>query len=57
MTEQRHAIALITGASSGIGLELARIFAAEGYEFIMCSHDSVKLANAANEVAAAEDGV
>lgn len=31
--------ALITGASSGIGLELARLFAADGYELIVNAED------------------
>lgn len=32
-------LAVITGASSGIGLELARLFAADDYDLIVCAED------------------
>jgi len=42
---------LITGASSGIGLELAKIFAGEGYGLVLVAKDSGRLDAAAGELA------
>lgn len=42
--------ALITGASSGIGLELARKFAAEGYDLIVTADNGKKLRDAARQI-------
>ena len=42
-------LALITGASSGIGLELARVFAHNGYDLVISSN-SERLENAAAEL-------
>jgi uncharacterized protein len=42
--------ALITGASSGIGLELARIFAREGYNLVLVARSVDKLRQLASEV-------
>jgi short-subunit dehydrogenase len=42
----RPRLALVTGASSGIGFELARTFAANGYDVIMTSDNRVKLSAA-----------
>jgi len=41
-------IALITGASSGIGLELAHLFASKGYSLILVAQNREKLDAAAN---------
>jgi short-subunit dehydrogenase len=41
---------LITGASSGIGLELARIFAARGHPLVIVSRDATRLRAAADEL-------
>jgi short-subunit dehydrogenase len=42
-------LAVITGASSGIGLELARQFAEHGYDLLICAEDD-ELASAAAEL-------
>lgn len=43
---------LITGGSSGIGFEFARIFAAKDYSLVLFARDSVKLQKAADELKA-----
>lgn len=35
--------ALITGASSGFGLEFAKIFASKGYNLVLCARSEDKL--------------
>ena len=45
--------ALITGASSGIGLELARIFAANRHDVILVARREDKLRELARELEAA----
>jgi NAD(P)-dependent dehydrogenase (short-subunit alcohol dehydrogenase family) len=43
-------IALVTGATSGIGLETARLFAAEGARLVMHGRDAERLAQVAAEL-------
>jgi short-subunit dehydrogenase len=44
-------LALVTGASSGIGLELARQFATNGFDVVICAEDA-ELDDAARDLAA-----
>jgi hypothetical protein len=53
---QSKSVVLVTGGSSGIGLELAKIFAAEGHDLIIASDNRGKLKKAADEIALAGDG-
>ena len=46
-------IALITGASSGIGMELARVFATHGHELVLVARRRERLDGLAVEIAAA----
>jgi uncharacterized protein len=46
-------IALITGASSGIGMELARVFATHGHELVLVARRRDRLDGLAVEIAAA----
>ncbi len=46
---QRDRFAVVTGASSGIGYELARVFAENGYDLLVAS-DSEKIETAAREL-------
>ena len=50
MTER---VTLITGASSGIGAELARVFASSGHRLALVARRADRLAALANELAAA----
>ena len=43
-------LALVTGSSRGIGLELAKIFAAEGYDLVITSPDQGRLQLAADQI-------
>jgi len=46
-----HSFTLITGASSGIGRELARVFAAHGHSLILTARDEARLHALAEELA------
>jgi short-subunit dehydrogenase len=46
MTTKKHA--LITGGTSGIGLELAKLFAKDGYDLSIVARDEEELASAAS---------
>lgn len=49
---QNRELAVVTGASSGIGFELARQLAERGYDLIVNSADETRLRPAADEIAA-----
>ena len=48
---QEKKTALITGATSGIGYELARLFARDGYQVVLVARDREALERVANELA------
>lgn len=48
-------LALVTGASSGIGFELAKKFAENGYDLIVASSNREKLADAAERLSELDD--
>src|SRR3954469_25503752 len=49
MTEQTKPLAVVTGASSGIGLELARQFAQHGFDLVIAAENQ-EIENAAGEL-------
>jgi short-subunit dehydrogenase len=56
MAKAKHPLVLVTGGSSGIGLELAKIFAAEGHDIILASSRVARLRRAAEQVRTAGSG-
>ena len=48
--ETRNTFVLVTGASSGIGLEIARSFARRGYNTILTARSKDKLKDLAKEI-------
>ena len=46
-------VAVITGASAGIGVELARVFARHGHTLVLVARREAKLRALADEIAAA----
>ena len=56
MTSQMKPLALVTGASSGIGLELARQFATDGFDVVVTAEDA-ELAVAAADLRTTGAGV
>lgn len=55
MTTSPKETVLVTGASSGIGLHLARTFAQHGHNVIVVAPDAAELENVAREIAAEFD--
>jgi short-subunit dehydrogenase len=49
-TKSQNATALITGASSGIGLELAHLFAKDGYNLVLVARNRTQLESLAKEL-------
>jgi short-subunit dehydrogenase len=50
-TSRTRKVALITGASSGIGADLARVFARFGHDLALVARDRARLAALADEIA------
>ena len=52
-TSTRTKVVLITGASSGLGEEMARQFAARGYDLALCARRTERLDGLAAEIRSA----
>lgn len=50
--DSTRAVTLITGASDGIGHELAKLFAGDGHDLILVARDERRLATVASEIGA-----
>ncbi|MFZ6029612.1 MAG: SDR family NAD(P)-dependent oxidoreductase [Chloroflexota bacterium] len=55
MNEENTQTVLITGASSGIGLELARVFARDGFGLVLVARNHEKLISLAQELRASHN--
>jgi short-subunit dehydrogenase len=53
---QLRPLAVVTGGSSGIGFELAREFAQNGYDLVICAEDAGTLAEAAQALSGLGEG-
>jgi len=53
MNKNNSGTALITGASSGLGTEIARLLAERGHDLVLTGRDPVALAKVAEEIKAA----
>src|SRR5688572_16144441 len=56
MRTARTKTILITGASSGLGAEMARQFAAKGYDLALCARRLDRLEELRSEITAAQPG-
>ncbi len=56
MPELKGKVAIITGASKGIGRAIATAFCEVGADVVLCARDAVEVARAAEEVDLAGDG-